>query len=670
MNNKQSKITNQDLKDRITKLKEEKKELKARIAAFKKSNTVCKLTEESLKESKEKLRLIIDNSRIGICVTDLKGNFIDVNNALTKMLGYSKKEMLGKHFNHFTLPDDRVENDTLFKSLIDGKISYFDLEKRYLHKNGKIIYIYLRSQLVRNEDGKPISEIAVMQDITERIQAEKIRLVQYNISNAVNTTKNLEELYKIIHQELGKIIDTTNFYIALYNEKTDMVYSPYFISKKTNINQPAEMRKNGVSKYIINNARSLFLTEDLRKELIKEGKISNYDWSSKTLLGVPLRIGEKVVGCIVVRSSKEESDYSVKDLNLLEFISNQVAIAISRKQSEHELQKTKNLLESTLNSISDVIGIQNQNYEMIRYNNAGYALLNMTPDEISGKKCYELIGRDKPCEICATSNCYKSKKPEKIEIYSNEFGGWFDIRAYPILDSNGKLINVVIYLRNITQQKNTDKQIQKSRELLKSVTSILRHDIANDLAVIKSALKLYRKTADEKMLDEINNRVTKGINTIDTQRKQESFIDLHQNLTEFNIKDVIMDYSRNYPNIEINVSGDASVYADDQLYLAIDNLISNSIIHGKATKLNVNIESKKDMCEIKFSDNGSGIPENIKSLIFDEEFSYGKMNHNGMGLHIVKNIIKDYSGNILVSDNKPRGTVFTIQLKNVIKDNR
>ena len=93
MNNKQSKITNQDLKDRITKLKEEKKELKARIAAFKKSNTVCKLTEESLKESKEKLRLIIDNSRIGICVTDLKGNFIDVNNALTKMLGYSKKEI-------------------------------------------------------------------------------------------------------------------------------------------------------------------------------------------------------------------------------------------------------------------------------------------------------------------------------------------------------------------------------------------------------------------------------------------------------------------------------------------------------------------------------------------------------------------------------------------------
>ena len=66
---------------------------------------------------------------------------------------------------------------------------------------------------------------------SKRKKAEKTQATLYNIANAANTTSNLDELFKNIHQELGKIIDTTNFFIALCDEKSDIVSMPYYIDQ-------------------------------------------------------------------------------------------------------------------------------------------------------------------------------------------------------------------------------------------------------------------------------------------------------------------------------------------------------------------------------------------------------------------------------------------------------
>ena len=116
---------------------------------------------------------------------------------------------------------------------------------------------------------------------------------------------------------------------------------------------------------------------------------------------------------------------------------------------------TSELLESLFDAIPDVIGIQDRNYGIIRYNAAGYKFLNMTHKEIEGKKCYELIGRNTPCDICATTECYKTKKPTRVEKYVEEMDVWLDVRAYPILDENGKIVNVIEHLRDITDDEGT-----------------------------------------------------------------------------------------------------------------------------------------------------------------------------------------------------------------------
>lgn len=130
-----------------------------------------KQNEAIIRQRENELKLMIENSPIGVCSTNLQGIFTSVNDAYCKMLGYPAEELLGKHFKEFTHPDDREKNIELYQKLLQREIKYFDLEKRYIRKDGKIIYCRLRSQLIFDANFNPLFETAVVEDITEQKKA-------------------------------------------------------------------------------------------------------------------------------------------------------------------------------------------------------------------------------------------------------------------------------------------------------------------------------------------------------------------------------------------------------------------------------------------------------------------------------------------------------------------
>ena len=169
--------------------------------------TQRKQAEEELRESEEKLRLMIDNSLIGFSATDLRGNFIEVNPAVCDMIGYSSNEIIHKHFNQFSHPDDRKKNKELNKKLLENQIPHFDLEKRYIHKNGNIVNVLIRSQIVRDDKGKPLFEMAITEDITKRKLAEeklKKRMRELEIFN--ESTVNREFMINELRAEINELL--------------------------------------------------------------------------------------------------------------------------------------------------------------------------------------------------------------------------------------------------------------------------------------------------------------------------------------------------------------------------------------------------------------------------------------------------------------------------------
>ena len=130
-----------------------------------------------------------------------------------------------------------------------------------------------------------------------------------------------------------------------------------------------------------------------------------------------------------------------------------------------------------------------------------------------------------------------------------------------------------------------------------------------------------------------------------------------------NIYDFISEVLQNYPDLQYSLNGSSTVLADDTVQSVIDNLIGNAILHGKATKIEVLIVESLEKCSVSFSDNGIGVPENLKDRIFEEGFKFGETGNTGMGLFIVKKTMENFEGKVTVSNNKPQGSIFTLEFR-------
>ena len=154
--------------------------------------TARKRAEVALKESEQQLQLIFENAPIGMALTDLSKSFIKVNKAYCDIIGYSKKELLNMTYEEITHPDDAEMEKEILEQTINGTGNNFHYEKRYIHKNGKTVYVDLRLNVLRDTLGKPYQQIAQVVDITERIVSDqKLKQTQARLTAVLNNLPNV-----------------------------------------------------------------------------------------------------------------------------------------------------------------------------------------------------------------------------------------------------------------------------------------------------------------------------------------------------------------------------------------------------------------------------------------------------------------------------------------------
>jgi PAS domain S-box-containing protein/putative nucleotidyltransferase with HDIG domain len=170
-------------------------------------------TEAALKKSEEKFRRVFETSGVGISLTDLSGNFISGNPAILTMLGYSQSEYTTLNIRDVTFEDDVSINVQMLEEYKSGLRESFSYEKRLVRKNGEVFWANLISTLVRDEFGKPLFTIGMMEDITSRkIAEEKEIIAQRELQDLLNEADqsrqvllSLIEDQKIAEKKLKKL---------------------------------------------------------------------------------------------------------------------------------------------------------------------------------------------------------------------------------------------------------------------------------------------------------------------------------------------------------------------------------------------------------------------------------------------------------------------------------
>jgi len=259
----------------------------------------------------------------------------------------------------------------LKKTVKDEYLKIFETGKpiqkeEYFNVNGFEIYTYTRLIPIYEED-RIERILTIIQDITERKKADKVRELMYSISNAVTHTKDLNELFHEIQKELGKVFDTTNFFVAFYNEKNDTLSLPYFIDEKDSFNEfPAKKTLTG---YMIRNDRPLLMRNEQIEKLVNSGEIEDVGTPSKIWLGVPLKIKEEIIGALVVQHYENENAYTEQDLEILKFISAQISLSIETKKVYDEVQIEKAYFEQLFENSPETIVLTDTEGHLLKVNN-------------------------------------------------------------------------------------------------------------------------------------------------------------------------------------------------------------------------------------------------------------------------------------------------------------
>ena len=198
--------------------------------------TERKLQQQALRTSEETFRSAMEDASIGMALVGLDGRWLKVNKALCHSLGYTENEMALLDFQTITHPDDLEEDLEFLQKMLEGKIKTYQIEKRYFHKSGRIIWALLNVSMTHDSEGKPDYFISQIQDITERKEIERLKsefisIVSHELRTPLTSIRGslglmIGTMTKDLPEKVNKLIDiahkNSERLILLINDMLDI----------------------------------------------------------------------------------------------------------------------------------------------------------------------------------------------------------------------------------------------------------------------------------------------------------------------------------------------------------------------------------------------------------------------------------------------------------------
>lgn len=663
--------------------------------------TERKLSEQALIENKERYQSLFNFSNDAIFLHDLDGRILDANQKALELCGYDKAEMksmniMGLH-PKYAMDKSRESFHTIVES---GNVEF---EIDFIRKDGTVINAEVSSNRMTLK-GESVVQ-CIVRDITEKKRAERIQSVLYEIADSANRAEDLETLFKSMQKVLSRILDTTNFFISLYDKENDLLTLPYFSDEKDHF-QTFPAGKT-LTAYVIKNDRPLLARDPEIEDLVRAGEIETVGTPSRVWLGVPLKIGKEMIGAVVVQSYTDESLYTEKDLELLQFVSGQVAQAIHRKRNERSITERHMYLEGVLSAAPDAIVTMDSRHRIVDWNPNAETLFGYRRGEVIGMDSDDLIAnevsRDEAVAITKRIMTGENVGPLETVRYRKDGTPVDVILSSAAIVVEKELIGAVSVYTDITLLKAAEKEKERMQSQLHQAQKMeavgilaggIAHDFNNMLTAIQGCndIVMMQMKKDSPVYPELIEVREASIRAAELTRQlllfsrkhPMEFIPININKTISGLLNMLQRLIGEDIQIKTDLyAGLSTIWADKgTLEQVIMNLAVNARdampAGGELTIRTRNVvldtetaASMPDAREGRYAclimeDMGTGIDKAILPRIFDPFFSTkGPGKGTGLGLSVVYGIIKQHEGWITVYSEKGNGTIFKIYLPSV-----
>jgi PAS domain S-box-containing protein len=661
-----------------------------------------KKLEEGLRVSEERFRKAFEDAPVGMTITETSGVYFKVNRAFSEMLGYSIEELQSINFQSITHPDDLAPNNELRRKLGAGEIQSFDLEKRYIHKDGHVVWTILNVSALHDASGKRVYDLSIVQDISLRkafegaLAESEDRYYTLFANSPVplweeDFSKTKEELEAL--KERG-VADIREYLAGRPDEVRRLLHSIRIVDVNTaalEFHGAAEVGQLGDIDSIVD--ESSYPQEAGLLATIADGNVRyRAEMVNRTLSG-ELRQAD----VLMLVPPGFESNYA------------KVYLAVSDvtqlKEAEALLSASEERFRLTFNNAAVGMTLSTPEGRLVRANPAFCEMLGYSPEELVNKSWRDFtFSEDIPIDeefhrklaagevdhyhfekryvkkggqqLWARTTVSAVREPSKIPVFTISM-------AEDISEAHALAEQLKEYSSNLEKMvaERTGELDESHRKLIEaerlatigSVAAQVGHDLRNPLTTINTSLYFLRSVLpvakDKKVIETMGqmdaamlhaNKIVEDLLTYSRQAPMKK--------VTLRLDDILQAAVASVPvgkrvRTELSLGAGATVAGErSRLVRVFQNLISNAAdAMPRGGRLSVSSAVFGRKVKVTVADTGIGIPRGQQRKLFLPLYTT-KAQGLGMGLPICKRLVEAHGGSISVKSKLGKGTAVTVVL--------
>jgi PAS domain S-box-containing protein len=607
-----------------------------------------------IKEKEEQARTILSQMFDGYWVLDMRGNILDVNDALCRMVGYSRDELIGMSIEDIAVDDSPEVIASRIRSIVRDGDSYF--QTKFQRKDKAII----------------IADVAV------RYLPDRQQMIGFH--RDITDKKKAEEALRENEARLNTILDNVGAYIFIKDTQYRYTYAN---------NKVCELFGRKLEDITGHSDADFFSAESVEEILQTDRAVIERG----------------------VTASREEKDLTAADnvprtywtvkLPMFDSQGNVSSLCgisadiTSHKETEKKIRESEAYIRNILDTVDEGFTVVDRDYRVMAANKAYCAQVGLSIDEMVGRYCYEVsCNSEHPCfeigEECPVREVFATGHPQMaLHKHINKDGNvlFVETKAFPNRDEAGNIVSAIKVVHNVTERHLLEAEQLKTQKLeaVGMLAGGIAHDFNNLLQVLFGNISMAQLYKDEpakvaELLSQAEKALSMSVNLTAQLLtfakggkpviKKMDLRPVIENTVKFTLSGSRCDCRLIIPQELWNAEAD-----EGQIGQVIQNIVLNAdeaMPAGGTVDIlaeNVEIPSGSNMhlpnggkfIKIVIKDTGVGIPEKHLQKIFDPYFTT-KQKGSGLGLATSYSIVRNHRGAIEVKSNPESGTIFSIYL--------
>lgn len=566
--------------------------------------------------SEARFRGAFEDSATGMALVTMDGKWLKVNRALCVIVGYTEEELLQGTFREITHPDDLAADERNMEQSLRGELTLFQVQKRYLHKSGAVVWVNINVSVIKDSSGRPQYFVAQIEDITDR---QRIEWEKEHARHLLNERiKELTTLYKVSR--------------ILYGERKPIQIT---LDEIASILPNAWQHQDVAAARITWNGAKFDTPNFSKGAHSQTAKFVSPDGVEGTIEVVYLE----------PRPADFEGPFMVEERHLINMVAEMIQIFLNQTYGEAALKQSQANLNATINNTQTLIWSVDTEYKLITFNQTFEKYVKQVYDmnPMAGSRLLpdSEVGPDMEEFRQKWIGLYNRAINGEIFTFEEHRRGQDMLYSLGPIKEADRVIGANVFADNITKRKAHDRELAEANRkiddlklmALRSVMSphfifnvlnsiqffIARNDRLNAISYLSTFSKLIRRI--------LTHSVNSSIKLEDEIEMLRNYVDLE--MTRFENK---FDFF-------INVDPEVEVDAIEIPSLLIQPYVENAILHGLYNKqgrgtLKINIHDRDDLVVFEIEDDGVGREAAIK--LRQKNFP----THKSMGIRLTEERLK------------------------------